>query len=453
MLPIRSLWKNKRIRSGIVVDFLLNSFFAHCSHKVRCMSTVMSFGDGSQGALGLPTSEVGLGCDAYEPTLVPGLPFGITSVIAGHYHSLALDSHGQLWVWGRNNEGQLGRDPLASRDTWNEPKRVEGLEKVNVCKACASGVISAAIGDDGSVWVWGKSNRGQLGLGKDITEAVTPSKIEAFSGEKIVKVSFGWGHALAETEDGKLFGWGYFADGRIGKVGDVLGASPLDSYGTVQRNSQELSSLVQDVTEKLVLERMEKEKYMPIVWEPRLVEEGKGVDIIDIACGLDHSLVLCGDGTLLSCGSNVYGQLGRVRQDLGMSPVDISFHPISIASGLGHSLAICQVSSSDDGGGKGIVTWGWNWSSQLGRAGPENLPLVVAGLAGETPISVSGGRAHSIALTSKGEVWVWGCGKNGRLGLGSSNDEVEPILIDSLEEMEVLQAVSGFDHNLILTAV
>lgn len=65
---------------------------------------------------------------------------------------------------------------------------MEGLDHVNVCAASASAVISAAIGDDGSVWAWGRSKRGQLGLGKGITEAVVPRKVEALSGEKIVKV-------------------------------------------------------------------------------------------------------------------------------------------------------------------------------------------------------------------------------------------------------------------------
>ncbi|KAK7817374.1 e3 isg15--protein ligase herc6 [Quercus suber] len=145
----------------------------------RWMSSavVMSFGDGSQGAVGLPTSTTGHGGDAYEPTRVPGLPSDVTSVAAGHYHSLALTSQAQLWAWGRNNEAQLGRGSLDPRDSWNEPKRVEGLDKVNVCAAFASGVVSAAIGDDGSLWVWGKSKRGQLGLGKGIIEAVVPSRI------------------------------------------------------------------------------------------------------------------------------------------------------------------------------------------------------------------------------------------------------------------------------------
>lgn len=130
-----------------------------------------------------------------------------------------------------------------------------------------------------------------------------------------------------------------------------------------------------------------------------------------------------------------------------MFPVDISFPPLSISSGLGHSLAISQVDTA-----KRIITWGWNQSSQLGRKGPEILPLPVEGLAEEIPISVCGGRAHSIALTSKGEVWVWGSGRNGRLGLGSSNNEAQPTFVDSLEGSVVLQAVAGFDHSLVLVA-
>lgn len=63
------------------------------------------------------------------------------------------------------------------------------MEQVRVHAAFASGVVSAAIGDDGSLWTWGKSKRGQLGLGKEIIEAVLPSKVKALAGEKIAKVS------------------------------------------------------------------------------------------------------------------------------------------------------------------------------------------------------------------------------------------------------------------------
>lgn len=62
------------------------------------------------------------------------------------------------------------------------------MNQVQVLSAFASGVVSAAIGDDGSLWIWGKSKRGQLGLGKGIKEALVPARVEALAGEKIAKV-------------------------------------------------------------------------------------------------------------------------------------------------------------------------------------------------------------------------------------------------------------------------
>lgn len=419
----------------------MNRFFGH--RRMSHTATVMSFGDGSHGALGLPTSVTGINSDAYEPTPISALPSDVSSIATGHYHSLAVTSEGHLWSWGRNIESQLGRALDSPRETWLEPQRIIGISSVR--SASASGVVSAAIGIDGSLWVWGKSKRGQLGLGIGITEAVLPSRIKILDKEEIIKISFGWGHALALTKDGKLYGWGYSADGRLGKRG-VMGASPLDSKPNLS------SSLKLEDAEKLVLEAMDKEDDMPIIWEPCLINELKDVEVADVSCGLDHSLVLLRDGTLLSGGSNVYGQLGRSKQDMELLPVDISVHPVSIASGLGHSLAICQIPSADGGKGiSGVFSWGWGQNSQLGREGPTHIPLLVDGLLGENSLSVSGGRVHSIALTSTGELFSWGCGRNGRLGLGSSADESEPMLVEFSEGTNVLQAVAGFDHTLVLT--
>lgn len=67
--------------------------------------------------------------------------------------------------------------------------------------------------------------------------------------------------------------------------------SPLDSSSYRSTNGQEQPKI--ELAERLVLESMEDEKHMPIIWEPHLVEDVTGVEVVDIACGLDHSLVLC----------------------------------------------------------------------------------------------------------------------------------------------------------------
>lgn len=90
-----------------------------------------------------------------------------------------------------------------------------------------------------------------------------------------------------------MFGWGYSIDGRLGKFGQNLDNSTSKSTLSTFNKNQEISPSMLDAAEKLVLEDMEKEKDMPVIWEPFLIEEVCGVEVVDMACGLDHSLVLC----------------------------------------------------------------------------------------------------------------------------------------------------------------
>lgn len=109
----------------------------------------------------------------------------------------------------------------------------------------------------------------------------------------ILQVALGWGHALALTKTRKLFGWGYYADGRLGRIGKSFEASPLDSIADRVKSSNENRDMMIEAAEKLVSEAIEKEKDMPIIWEPTLIEEFNDAEVTDIACGLDHSLILC----------------------------------------------------------------------------------------------------------------------------------------------------------------
>lgn len=149
---------------------------------------VLSFGDGSHGALGHTDC---FGGDAYEPQEVEGLPENIASVGAGHYHSMAVSQSGKLWAWGRNWEGQLGErnETSNSRQQWHVPQRVRGLESVEVASARGSGVVSMAVAKDGSLWAWGTSKRGQLGLGPNIMYAPTPQRVMALAGKPVVQVN------------------------------------------------------------------------------------------------------------------------------------------------------------------------------------------------------------------------------------------------------------------------
>ncbi|ONK77736.1 uncharacterized protein A4U43_C02F10010 [Asparagus officinalis] len=86
---------------------------------------VYSFGDNNNGALSLSSPLL----DAYKPTKIPNLPSSVASVAAraaSHYHSLAVTTDSEVWAWGRNVKGQLGRGV-------NSPSFVFVLAFVTVC--------------------------------------------------------------------------------------------------------------------------------------------------------------------------------------------------------------------------------------------------------------------------------------------------------------------------------
>lgn len=59
-----------------------------------------------------------------------------------------------------------------------------------------------------------------------------------------------------------------------------------------------------------------------------------------------------------------------------------------------------------------MYTWGCADDGSLGRPGDESTPLLVEGLASETIIGVACGDGQTIAVSTSGSVWGWGCYKD-----------------------------------------
>ena len=66
---------------------------------------------------------------------------------------------------------------------------------MQVKSMAASGVASFAVLTDGTVWTWGSSKPGQLGLGPGCVQSLQPQRVAGLEG--ITSVSAGWGHACA----------------------------------------------------------------------------------------------------------------------------------------------------------------------------------------------------------------------------------------------------------------
>ncbi|KAK9803170.1 hypothetical protein WJX72_007973 [[Myrmecia] bisecta] len=375
-------------------------------------TAVLSFGSGSQGALGC--KEAG---DNYEPEHVE-LPQDVISLAAGHYHSLAVTASGQLWTWGRNREQQLGRvvEQAVDHGFSASPGLVEGPEGTHVNAAAASGVASFAIDSNGCVWAWGASKRGQLGLGPGRRQAPKPERLPGLEG--VVQLECGWGHAVALTDDGKLWSWGFPQHSRLG---------------------HSAATSLQEDSETAVLQRC--------VWAPQRVAL------------LDHVKV----EQEVHSREQAHRQAGpddwRVRNETGTV-----LQMTSVAAGLGHCLGV----TADQGD---VFSWGWNSGQQLGL-GPlvtqhvVPWPTQIYGLPHNPAARLAAGRVHSILVTddvlSGGDddmaehgttltqLYSWGSGLNGRLGLGTQKDSPVPELLAELDGAEIYDVACGHDHTLVL---
>ena len=227
------------------------------SLAIRADGTVWGWGNDLHG-------QTGVGFDLYDTHAARPVP-GINDVVAisaGAGYSMALKADGTVWSWGWNTFGQLGDGTLGIER--HSPVQVSGLTDVIAIAASVSGWHSLAIKADGTVWAWGRNERGGLGDGTT-TDRLVPAQVIGLSG--IRGVAAGTFHSVAVKADGTVWAWG---DNGHGQLGD----------GTL---------LQQNI--------------------PVQVPSFGGV--VAVSTGQTHTVVLKADGTAWSWGGNgLSGQLG-----------------------------------------------------------------------------------------------------------------------------------------------
>ncbi len=249
---------------------------------------------------------------------------------------------------------------------------------------------SMVVRNDGSLWLGGDSAQGMLGNGttshnppwRGNSDMALPV---ADLAQPIVAVASKGGHVLALDNAGVVWAWG---DNSLGQTGQS------------------------DTTTEVSV--------------PTAVP---GVNnAVAIAAGVNHSLALQADGTLLSWGLNTDGCLGQGSltngASFGAAAVDLSALAaagrslVAIDAGDTHSVAL-----ADDGS---VWAWGNGGAGQTGHNGTTDVatPLPVRREADDTLldgiIAVEAGRDHNVALRADGTLWLWGAGAAGQLGLGDT---------------------------------
>jgi alpha-tubulin suppressor-like RCC1 family protein len=293
----------------------------------------------------------------------------IAQIATGDYHVLVLTKAGKIYSWGSNQFGQLG---LSHEREVHSPEEVVLGERVRFISAGST--FSVAVTENGEVYTWGQNHSGQLGHMLDPIDSSTPGKLPIPN--RIQKIATGE-HVVALTEEGGLFVWE--------QQGQPLGLGNHED---------------QFLPKKLNLE----------------------VEVMEIACGVRHTLMLTREGKLYAWGDNFRGQLGtgdnhdKYYPSLVALVNNVVF--VALACGWKHFLALAE-----DGA---VYSWGNNNYNQLGIRPGEPIVTIPQKVPPPSSSPVCGllcGTNSSFLLTLDGSLYACGDNTNGRLGISGNDDQ------------------------------
>ncbi|BDR52198.1 hypothetical protein KIM372_01050 [Bombiscardovia nodaiensis] len=262
------------------------------------------------------------------PTLV-GIPAGerVTQVSAGYNHTLAVTASGNVYAWGRNDNGQLGSGNY-NNSPW--PMQVASLPAGQIKQVAAGGYSSYALTTSGQLYSWGNDRWGQLGHGSSGSTLSRPTIVNSSAGG-FTQVSAGDYHVLALNGAGYAYSWGYNGRGQLGTGGYGNRSTPGPIYAPA---GVTFSSISAGSAHNLAIAKngqvygwgrneMGQLGYSAAL-QPNLTAIPGFQGAKFIQAGSTSSFVVSASGKGMSMGSNTYGELGNGSFFNSSSPVSVT---------------------------------------------------------------------------------------------------------------------------------
>ncbi|GAB4814343.1 hypothetical protein N2152v2_001389 [Parachlorella kessleri] len=278
----------------------------------------------------------------------------VTQVVCGRFHTLCVTATSQVYAWGRNSSGQLGLGDTADR---RAPAAVDSLWAMPVLQLAAGDAHSAALTSNGFMFTWGSNDKGQLGLPAAAEVAQQQQKARSASERKRVNRRVNQRFLTALVEMGIPEEQAELALSETGNVGvevatewlfsvpqDVLEShlsaepgTPVEEVGSVHEDDRVL------VPKRVALQGV---RFVAAGWHhtvvvtddevyawgsnshgqlgtrsfrssrlPSPVIDLTGKGVCQVACGAEHTLFSCKDGSVFGCGSTESGQLAMAQLD------------------------------------------------------------------------------------------------------------------------------------------
>jgi alpha-tubulin suppressor-like RCC1 family protein len=361
----------------------------------------------------------------------------------------ACASTTSVYGFGDNHEGELGN--TTSNDPQTTPTVVAMPGATGpVVEIALGGLHSLAITSTGQLFAFGDDTWGELGtsVGPDPNPTPTLVTLPGATGPVSV-VAAGYTFSLAATSTGQLYAFGENRYGQLGSTTNNGGgtANPTPTLVTLPGQSGPVTllaagdefSLAATSTGQLYafgenywgqLGSRTRDRTEDANPTPKLVTlPGATGSVAQLAAGAVHSLVLTSTGQLYAFGGNEGGQLGSTTNsgsgEANPTPTLVTLPgetgPVTqVAAGYAHSLALTSTGQ--------LYAFGENYFGQLGSTTNNHSGFDGSGTPNPTPTLVTlpgasgqatqlaAGQYHSLALTSSGQLYAFGLNDVGQLG-------------------------------------
>ncbi|NWU26870.1 RPGR regulator, partial [Dyaphorophyia castanea] len=270
------------------------------------------FGSNDWGQLGLGSKNT-----VSKPTCVKALkPEKPKLAVCGRNHTLVYTEKGNVYAAGGNSEGQLGLGDTEERTTFHLISFFTNQHKIK--QLSAGSYTSAAVTEDGQLFVWGDNSEGQIGLANEASVSV-PCKVDI--GKPVSSVSCGYYHSALITGDGELYTFGEPVNGKLGLLPEqlknnrvpqpVLGI--MEKVNKVACGGEHTVVLTETDVYTFGLGQYGQLGHGTFVFEssvPKSVKCLKRHKICNIACGENHTAVIADNGLMFTFGDGRHGKLG-----------------------------------------------------------------------------------------------------------------------------------------------
>ncbi|XVF42575.1 hypothetical protein PTKIN_Ptkin01aG0374800 [Pterospermum kingtungense] len=188
---------------------------------------------------------------------------------------------------------------------------------------------------------------------------------------------------------------------------------------------------------------------------PRQVTSGLGARRVKaIAAAKHHTVIATEGGEVFTWGSNREGQLGYTSVDTQPTPRRVSSLRAKIVAVAAANKHTAVVSESGE-----VFTWGCNREGQLGygtsNSASNYTPRIVEYLKGKVFIGVATAKYHTIVLGADGEVYTWGhrlvTPRRVVITRNLKKSGATPLKFHRKERLHVVAIAAGMVHSMAMT--